>query len=234
MQNHLFPRLSGITVLYCLISSIFTAIASFSCPFYVISRRRVNWILVSTSWTEAEVEFTLEMNLSRLTVIQLYYYFRIFCRLWTYAWPAPETHHSHCPALGALLMHIKALGSTHRLMKNNHTALISLLGKNVFEHIWWWIPVSQEIYENEDLKNWQLMAWKGRCSPSNHLYRVKVNKIQSMVCFCTAHKLIMVFTFATHCRKKIKTIKQRIYDRKYTCSPRHKIFPIWSWKEKFS
>ena len=57
-------------------------------------------------------------------------------RLWTYAWPVPKTHHSHCPALGALLMCIKALGSMHRLMKNNHTVLISFLGKNVFMRIW--------------------------------------------------------------------------------------------------
>ena len=52
--------------------------------------------------------------------------------------------------------------------------------------------------------------------------------------FCTAYKLIMVFAVATRCRKKIKTIKQRIYDRNHTCSPRYKIFPIWSLKEKFS
>lgn len=43
----------------------------------------------------AEVEFTLDMNLDRLTFTQLYYYFKIFWRQCATAYPVPKAHHAH-------------------------------------------------------------------------------------------------------------------------------------------
>lgn len=151
------------------------------------------------------------------------------CRLWTYAWPAPKTHHSHCPALGALLMH--STGKHAQTNENNHIALISS-GKCVWAYLM--MNTSQpEIYENEDLKNWQLMAWKGWCSPSNHLYRGKSTNTVHGLFLYSPYKLIMVFTFATHCRKKNKNNKTKNIWQKIYVLPSIKIFPIWSLKENF-